>query len=121
MGVVFDSGVRTDPHANEKLTKILEKLEEITNGASNNEIVSSHGDNAVLHRKGKMFWWDKSEEVAIYKVTLYILDDEVATIELDRNLAYYTFKDLDGYGIYRFKLEKENRDGNIIGKAEMKF
>ncbi len=111
-----------DSRANEKLAKILSELEKITKESGlDDEIEEASNNNNFLFRRGKMFWWTKCNEASSYRLSLFINGLLVSTIEIDRNTRYYTFKDVEGFDIFRVRLEAENRDGQIISEIEMSF
>lgn len=111
-----------DSGANEKLAKILSELEKITAELGlDDEIHEAFNGNFYLFRRGKMFWWKKIDDASSYRLKLFIKGWPVACIELDRNTRYYTFKDIEGFGIFNIRLEAENHDGEIIGEVDMYF
>ncbi len=112
----YDSGT------NEKLAKILSKLEKITEELGLTDDISEVASKDLcLYRRGKMFWWTEIDDAFMYRIKLSIAKLPVAIIELDRNTRYYTFKDIEGLGIFNIQLEVENRDGRIIRKINMNF
>lgn len=111
-----------DSRANEKLAKILSELEKITKELGLDDDISEVANKDLcLYRRGKMFWWTKIDDAAMYRLKLCIAKLPVAIIELDRNTRYYTFKDIEGFGIFNIQLEVENRDGMIIREIDMSF
>ena len=101
---------------NKKITSINEKLDKF-NLPQTEYTVSSKG--ITLHSKGKMVWWTKSKNAVCYRLKLFIQDDEIDVIEIERNKAYHTFIDLYQDLSYRVVLEVEDRNGEIINKLSI--
>ena len=73
----------------------------------------------TLYKKGRMLWWTKIKEASLYRLRLFIKDDEIDIKEIERNKAYYNFSDLHYDLNYKVKLEIENRDGKIINELSI--
>lgn len=86
---------------------------------------------------GIMAYWDRIEDAAVYNVHLYIGKDdyvkrkyqEIAIVEVERNLTYYSFTNLAKIDLerctgkstgkdYYICVEAENRNGQIIDKTD---
>ena len=84
---------------------------------------------------GAMVYWEKIEDAARYYVKLYIeekeayfnktvFEQELETVEIDRNKFYHTFQGLakfykQGMGFkYFIEVLAENRDGQIIARSQ---
>ena len=77
---------------------------------------------------GIMVYWDKIEDSARYYVKLYIkeyysnIEQELETVEIDRNKFYHTFQGLAKFypeGIMYFvEVLAENRNGQIIARSK---
>ena len=83
---------------------------------------------------GIMVYWGKIEDSARYYVKLYIeekesysnktFEQELETVEIDRNKFYHTFQGLakfykQGMGFkYFIEVLAENRDGQIIARSQ---
>ena len=80
---------------------------------------------------GIMVYWDKIENSARYYVKLYIeekesysnktFEQELETVEIDRNKFYHTFQGLAKFykqGKYFIEVLAENRDGQIIARSQ---
>lgn len=84
---------------------------------------------------GLMAWWKKVEGAALYNVRLYINEDEIDCVSIDRTKAYHTFVNLaniDEYiypssgrvchsyrkNKYWIKVDAEDRSGKRIAASE---
>lgn len=77
---------------------------------------------------GIMVYWDKIEDSARYYVKLYIKDyysnieQELETVEIDRNKFYHTFQGLAKLHyeriMYFVEVLAENRNGQIIARSK---
>ena len=84
---------------------------------------------------GAMVYWEKIEDAARYYVKLYIeekeayfnktvFEQELETVEIDRNKFYHTFQGLAKFyreriGFkYYIEVLAENRDGQIIASSQ---
>lgn len=94
------------------LNVIVSKLNQNQNSLSVSKQTSANG--MVINQKGHMIWWTKNEEASLYRLHLYINDDEIDIIEIDRTKAYHSFFDLVGDGMYKVCLEVINRERKII-------
>ena len=74
-----------------------------------------------IYKKGHMVWWQKNPDAAAYRLHLFIGEDEIDIIEVERNKTYHTFIDLVGTGIYRVEYEAEDRDGNVLDRAAIEM
>ena len=76
---------------------------------------------------GIMVYWGKIEDSAKYYVKLYIeekesyskktFEQELETVEIDRNKFYHTFQGLARFQYY-IEVLAENRDGQIIARSQ---
>ena len=99
------------------LASINRKLDMI-NPSKEENIVNN--DVITLHWKGKMVWWTKVKDASCYRLRLFIREDEIDVIEIERNKAYYSFCDLNFNLLpYKVVLEVEDRNGNIISELSM--
>lgn len=106
------SGVKNElASINQKLSKLIDSQEE--NVVFNKSI--------TLHSKGKMVWWTKSNDASCYRLKLYLQNEEIDIVEIERNKAYHTFNDLNNYLSYEVKLEIENRNGKVINEMFIKI
>lgn len=106
------SGVKNElASINQKLSKLIDSQEE--------NVVSNKG--ITLHSKGKMVWWTKSNDASCYRLKIYLQNDEIDIVEVERNKAYHTFNDLNNYLSYEVKLEIEDRNGKIINEMFIKI
>ena len=80
---------------------------------------------------GAMVYWEKIEDAARYYVKLYIeekrsyfnktvFEQELETVEIDRNKFYHTFQGLAKFYKLKYFIEvlAENRDGQIIARSQ---
>lgn len=91
---------------------------------------------------GLMAWWKKVEGAALYNVRLYINEDEIDCVSIDRTKAYHTFVNLanideytypsrsSGFSVsggvchgyrknkYWIKVDAEDRSGKRIAASE---
>lgn len=69
---------------------------------------------------GIMVYWEKVTDAACYTVNLYTKKQKwkIATIVVERNMCYYTFKDL-GIQEYLIEVEAENREGHLIAQSKL--
>ena len=104
------SGVKNE------LSSINHKLDKLS--PSQEYVVSNKG--TMLHSKGKMVWWTKSKEASCYRLKLFIQEDEIDVLEIERNKAYHTFKDLNNDLVYKIVLEIEDRNGEIINELSIR-
>ena len=74
-----------------------------------------------IYQKGHMIWWEKNPDAATYRLHLYIGEDEIDVVEVERNKAYHTFIDLVGTGMYRVEYEAEDRGGNVLDRAAIEM
>ena len=74
-----------------------------------------------IYKKGHMVWWQKNPDAAAYRLHLYVNDDEIDIVEVERNKTYHTFTDLVGMGMYRVEYEAEDRDGNVLDRATIEM
>ena len=51
---------------------------------------------------GLMAWWKKVEGAALYNVRLYINEDEIDCVSIDRTKAYHTFVNLANIDEYTY-------------------
>ena len=86
------------------------------------------------HSNGIMVYWNKIEDSARYYVKLYIeekesyskktFEQELETVEIDRNKFYHTFQGLARFykqGMefnYFIEVLAENRNGQIIARSQ---
>ena len=76
---------------------------------------------------GAMVYWEKIEDAARYYVKLYVeekgsysnktFEQELETVEIDRNKFYHTFQGLARFQYY-IEVLAENRDGQIIASSQ---
>lgn len=85
-------------------------------------IKSNHAKNGELtiNVRNKMVWWNKQEDAALYRLKLFVKDNEIEDIEIQRTKCYHTFTDLIGTG-YKIVLEVEDRNGKILNSVEINF
>lgn len=100
-----------------ELSSINHKLDKLT---PSQECCESYR-GTTLHSKGKMVWWIKSKDASCYRLRLFIEDDEIDVIKIERNTAYHTFKDLNVDLEYEVLLEIENRNGKVINKLSYNY
>lgn len=93
-----------------ELSSINHKLDKLTPSQECCEPYSG----TTLHSKGKMVWWIKSKDASCYRLRLFIEDDEIDVIKIERNTAYHTFKDLNVDLEYEVLLEIEDRNGKLL-------
>lgn len=101
-----------------QLASINMKLEKLT---SSQEECTVSNKGVTLHSKGKMVWWTKSNDASCYRLKLYLRNDEIDIIEVERNKAYHTFNDLNSHLSYEVKFEIEDRNGKIINEMFIKI
>lgn len=63
----------------------------------------------------------KSKDASCYRLRLFIEDDEIDVIKIERNTAYHTFKDLNVDLEYEVLLEIEDRNGKVINKLSYNY
>ena len=97
--------------------KLINRKLDMTNPSKEEIIVNN--DVITLHWQGKMVWWTKVKEASCYRLRLFIREDEIDVIEIERNKAYYSFCDLNFNLPYKVVLEVEDRNGNIISELSM--
>lgn len=73
-----------------------------------------------IYKRGKMVWWEKNKDAADYRLRLFVKNNEIDVIEIDRDRAYHTFADLVGTG-FKVQLEVEDRNGMIIDSVSIKL
>lgn len=106
-------------HAMSEVKAEIASINKILQASSNETFDRVDGDGISLFRRGKMVWWTKKQEASSYRLRLFVGNDEIDIIEIDRSRAYHTFTDLVGMGMYKVSLEVEDRDGNIINMVKI--
>ena len=106
-----------------KTDAVSEELAQIRSELRRELPVSSQitQENYKIFKRGHMIWWQKNPDAAAYRLHLFIGEDEIDIIEVERNKTYHTFIDLVGTGIYRVEYEAEDRDGNVLDRATIKM
>ena len=98
---------------NRLLNKVVDKMTHIEESQVQDGIL-------CLCRRNMMFYWNKLDKAANYRLQLFLNDIEIDVIEIERTKSYYTFNDLVGSG-YKIILEIEDRSGSILKKISMNF
>ena len=103
----------------EKMAKNQNTASMVDNPKTDESIVKN--GSFVLQRKDYLVWWNKVDDAARYRVVLYINEDEVETIDLDRETRYYAFSKLPNGIACIVKVIAENREGNEVVSASIKL
>ena len=123
MGIVAFDPSMSAAHAAAGAADLLEQI--LTELKNNNEdnypIAEETSPNGLkIYKKGKMVWWGKNKDAAGYRLRLFVRNNEIDIVEVERDRAYHTFTDLVGSG-FKVQLEVEDRNGMIIDSVSIKL
>ena len=122
MPVMPDPSYGTARAAGKAAYLLEEILTELKNNKEDNYPIEEETslNGLKIYKRGKMVWWRKNKNAAGYRLRLFVKNNEIDIIEVERDRAYHTFTDLVGTG-FKVQLEVEDRNGQIIDSVSIKL
>ena len=98
-----------------KVDRLINKLED------DNRVQTIYKGDFALMRKSNLVWWTKVDGAARYCLNLFINNEEVGSIDLDREKRYYVFDKMPSGINYLVNVVAEDRNGDAIVSASIEL
>ena len=100
-----------------ELRKLNTNVEKLASFQSSSGCKYSHKGSFCVKCKDNLVWRSKVDDAAMYRMIFIIDEEEVCSLDFDRNTRYYLFGRLPKDISYSVKIIAENRDGKEIVSA----